>query len=158
MSTSQNFGGLAIVAIGLVLTLYNIVGTYNVSYIQCEVACIVLGILLALGDGWAVLQAQTICKYGLADQTRFMSPNLHLRILDDAVIHACATLYTMALAWLALWASPACPDTLFAWDIAFGTTSTIIFLASLLIPILILLDHHHLMDLESSLQGMVRFV
>ena len=158
MSTSQNFGGLAIVAIGLVLTLYNIVGTYNVSYVQCEVACIVLGILLALGDGRAVLQAQTICKYGLGDQTRFVSPNLRLGISDDAVIHAYAALYTMASAWLALRASPACPDALFAWDIAFGTTSTIIFLASLLIPILTLLHHHHLIDLESSLQGMVRFV
>lgn len=160
LESPQNVGAIAMVVVGLVLTGYNVLGLYTGMYLQWQRVCVLLGLALAAGDGLAIGKART---YYNGDKTidprRSLSPNLRLGVSDDAVVHGYAAVYTIASAWLSVRASPVCPEVISQLDVILGGIATIVFVLSLLLPILTLLQHHGVIStLESALQGLVRWI
>ncbi len=120
--------GSSVVAIGAIVSLFNIIGAYDDTYLTLEVFAISFGFLSSVAH---FLQIKT---------GYLISPNLRLGIVDDAAVNLYAGLYTAAVSWLALRTSQICPDLLKVGlvDKGLASISIMIFIYSLVAPIITL--------------------
>ena len=95
---------MALLAVGGRISLANVVGAYDATYVDAERWAVALG---AASAAAAVLQLAT--NYNI-------SPNQRRGIIDDATVTAFAGAYSLAVSWLALRASTACPPALPDYD------------------------------------------
>ena len=95
---------LALLLVGGRISLANVVGAYDATYVDAERWAVVLGAASAVA---AVLQLAT--DYNI-------SPNRRRGIIDDATVNLFAGAYSLAVSWLALRASTACPPGLPDYD------------------------------------------
>lgn len=118
------FVSLPLILIGFFISLSNILGTYNDTYLKLEALAISFGFLSVLAYMY-----QIITNY-------MISPNIRRGIIDDATVNLYAALYTGAVSWLALRTSEFCP----VWVYSMGGDSFIplisvgVFVFSLLAP------------------------
>ena len=117
-----------IVALGTIISIFNILGKYDSTYLLLETSAIILGFVSS-----AAYLVQIKTGY-------LISMNVRRGIVDDAAVNFYAALYTGAVSWLALRTSQFCPEvlTLRAYDEFFSFCSIGIFLYSLVAPILTL--------------------
>ena len=153
LQTPRNLLGLSVVSVGFILTLYNVVGVYNDSYVSWEVLCIGLGLLNAIADFVSVLNIDS-----KSNPTEAVSPNPRLGMADDALIHAYAAFYTTASAWLSFRACKVVSAWLYQWDPLIGGLSTLIFAFSLVMPTITLMHYHGSVDMNDKLQSIVALV
>ena len=95
---------MALLAVGGRISLANVVGAYDTSYVDAERWAVALGAASA-----AAAVAQLATDYNI-------SPNQRRGIIDDATVTAFAGAYSLAVSWLALRASTACPPGLSDYD------------------------------------------
>ena len=95
---------VALLAVGGRISLANVVGAYDTSYVDAERWAVGLGAASAVA---AVAQLAT--DYSI-------SPNQRRGIIDDATVTLFAGGYSLAVSWLALRASTACPPGLATYD------------------------------------------
>ena len=105
---------LPLILVGVIISGFNISGTYNSLYIQLESFAIGLGFISVLAYFIQILIGYNI------------SPNVRRGIIDDATVNLYAALYTGAVSWLALRTSEACP----VW-LSTSTTDAILPIASI---------------------------
>ena len=95
---------MALLAVGGRISLANVVGAYDSTYVDAERWAVALGAASA-----AAAVAQLVSKYDI-------SPNRRRGIIDDATVTLFAGGYSLAVSWLALRASTACPPGLPDYD------------------------------------------
>ena len=95
---------VTLLAVGGRISLANVVGAYDTSYVDAERWAVALGAASA-----AAAVAQLATAYNI-------SPNRRRGIIDDATVTAFAGAYSLAVSWLALRASTACPPGLSDFD------------------------------------------
>ena len=95
---------VALLAVGGRISLANVVGAYDTAYVDAERWAVALGAASA-----AAAVAQLATDYQI-------SPNRRRGIIDDATVTAFAGAYSLAVSWLALRASTACPPGLSDYD------------------------------------------
>ena len=95
---------VTLLLVGGRISLANVVGAYDSTYVDAERWAVALGAASAVA---AVLQLAT--DYNI-------SPNQRRGIIDDATVTLFAGGYSLAVSWLALRASTACPPGLATYD------------------------------------------
>ncbi len=120
-----------VVFVGTIVSIFNILGVYDENYLTLEAWAIGLGILSSFAH---LIQINT---------GYFISPNIRRGIVDDAAVNLYAALYTGAASWLALRTSSICPNVLKMdlIDKVFASLSIIVFLYSLLGPVITLIGN-----------------
>mmetsp|Transcript_684 Transcript_684/g.1074 ORF Transcript_684/g.1074 Transcript_684/m.1074 type:complete len:461 (+) Transcript_684:157-1539(+) len=124
ISNPRDIIALPLILVGVIISGFNISGTYNSLYIQLESFAIGLGFISVLAYFTQILSGYNI------------SPNIRRGIIDDATVNLYAAVYTGAVSWLALRTSEACPVWLTAsiMDLILPIASIGIFVFSLLAP------------------------
>ena len=128
LSNPRDALALALLAVGLRVSVANAVGAYDEAYVDFEVASVGLGAASA-----AAAAAQIAVGYNI-------QPARRRGIVDDATVTAFAGAYSLAVSWLALRASAACPPGLGAFDGVLGPAAVAVFAYGLVAPPLTLLD------------------
>lgn len=118
---------LALLAVGGRISLANVFGAYDDTYVDAERLAVGLGAANAVA---AVAQLAT--NYNI-------SPNKRRGIIDDATVTAFASAYSLAVSWLALRASAACPPDLAAYDALCAVLAVLVFAYGAAAPVLTLL-------------------
>lgn len=131
----------ALMIVGTIVSIFNIIGRYDNTYQLLEMTAIVIGILSSIAH---LVQIQT---------GYLISNNIRRGIVDDAAVNLYASLYTCAVSWLALRTSPFCPKFLSikGYDVVLSSFSIIIFLYSLLGPIVTLLAEKKSGDVKGNI-------
>ena len=124
ISNPRDIIALPLILVGVIISGFNISGTYNSLYIQLESFAIGLGFISVLAYFIQILIGYNI------------SPNIRRGIIDDATVNLYAALYTGAVSWLALRTSEACPVWLSTstMDAILPIASIGVFVFSLLAP------------------------
>lgn len=124
ISNPRDIIALPLILVGVIISGFNISGTYNSLYIQLESFAIDLGFISVLA-----YLIQILIGYNI-------SPNIRRGIIDDATVNLYAALYTGAVSWLALRTSEACPIWLSTstMDSILPIASIGVFVFSLLAP------------------------
>ena len=104
LANPRDLLALALLAVGAAVSAENVAGRYGEAYVATEVAAVALGAASA-----AAAFAQVATAYNI-------SPNRRRGIVDDATVTAFAGAYSLAVSWLALRASEACPPGLGGLD------------------------------------------
>ena len=104
LANPRDLLALALLAVGAAVSAENVAGSYGSTYVATEVAAVALGAASA-----AAAFAQVATAYNI-------SPNRRRGIVDDATVTAFAGAYSLAVSWLALRASEACPPGLGGLD------------------------------------------
>ena len=129
----RNVLPLSVVFVGGLLSVLGITNNFNDIYLIMLIFVSIFGLASSYLD----------CLDGLppyiGSPTESVSANVRCGIVDDAVVHVYAGLYTACSCWLAIRLSYACPDWLLSLDLVFGILSTVIFIFSLVAPVLTLL-------------------
>jgi len=132
---------------GTVLSLCNVLGVYEEGvYAPLVVSCVALGLVNAVLD---------------ATETEGVSSQARRGSIDARVLQVYAGTYSASVCWLALRVyPPVCPGWLTGLDGMFGTVASVLFLASLVVPILSLLSDvfPDTAGLEATQVGLVRLV
>ena len=118
---------VALLAVGGRISLANVVGAYDAAYVDAERWAVGLGAASAVA---AVLQLAT--NYNI-------SPNQRRGIIDDGTVTAFAGAYSLAVSWLALRASTACPPGLSDLDAPCAALAVLVFAYGAVAPVLTLL-------------------
>ena len=95
---------VTLLLVGGRISLANVVGAYDAAYVDAERWAVALGAASA-----AAAVAQLATDYNI-------SPNRRRGIIDDATVTLFAGGYSLAVSWLALRASTACPPGLPDYD------------------------------------------
>lgn len=130
------------------VSLSNIVGNYDDSYLVLQAISVVLGLFNAGVDLRASLPPYD------KPPTNGVSPNIRSGVVDDALLNVYSGVYTGCVCWLALRTSLFCPAGLPMLDRFLGLPALGIFLFSLVAPLFTLV-HHHTGLFGESLQTMV---
>jgi hypothetical protein len=128
LSNPRDILACAIVFIGTIISIFNVLGIYDNSYLFLE------SIAIALGFTSSFAYLLQINKEYL------ISKNVRSGIVDDAAVNLYAAFYTAAVSWLALRTSEICPTflTMKLLDVALSSGAIAIFIYSLLAPIITL--------------------
>lgn len=118
---------LALLAVGGRISLANVFGAYDDTYVDAERLAVGLGVASAVAT---VLQLGT--NYNI-------TPNKRRGIVDDGTVNAFAGAYSLAVSWLALRASAACPPDLAAYDALCAVLAVLVFTYGAIAPVLTLL-------------------
>jgi hypothetical protein len=122
ISNPRDLLAMPLIAIGLVISIFNINGIYNEQYLQLESIAIALGFIST-----AAYMIQIITGYNISN-------NIRRGIIDDATVNLYAAGYTGAVSWLALRTSESCPSWLYSFDHILPIASVGVFVLSLLAP------------------------
>jgi hypothetical protein len=149
--------GLLLVT-GVGISVCNVLGNYGEAYVMWQGAALTVALLTALADYQASLPPY---KDDNAPPLYHVSPHVRCGVVDDAVVHVYAAVYTTAAAWLALRAGPLCPPWLAAGDAVLGLVAAAVFCFSFLAPLWTLGYHSNRHDsasvrLQGPLQALVR--
>lgn len=101
-----------LVVVGMAVSVCNVLGEYGETYDNLTLLSVALGGLSCVVSFLPLAFPQSKLAHvmgGGLDGRTSISPNQRLGVVDDAVIHAYAAVYTGAASWLALRLSPACP-------------------------------------------------
>eukprot|EP00979_Chaetoceros_neogracilis_P019318 scaffold12161_cov297-Chaetoceros_neogracile.AAC.5 len=152
IANPRDLVAMPLIVIGLIISIFNITGTYNSLYVQLESIAIVFGFISV----FAYL-AQILSGYNI-------STNIRRGIIDDATVNLYAAAYTGAVSWLALRTSEACPMWLSSFDTVLPIASVGVFAFSLLAPFLTLVGRsnssHDSLNATAAVpayQSMVKF-
>jgi len=126
IANPRDLVAMPLIIVGLLISIFNITGTYNSLYVQLESIAISFGFISV----FAYL-AQILSGYNI-------STNVRRGIIDDATVNLYAASYTGAVSWLALRTSEACPTWLSSFDFILPIASVGVFVFSLLAPFLTL--------------------
>ena len=118
---------VTLLAVGGRISLANVVGAYDTAYVDAERWAVALGAASA-----AAAVAQLATDYNI-------SPNQRRGIIDDATVTAFAGAYSLAVSWLALRASTACPPGLSDYDAPCAVLAVVVFAYGAVAPVLTLL-------------------
>ena len=140
--------GLLLILTGTAVSLSNIIGNYNDSYLTLQ------AISIALGSVNAAIDLQWSLPPYNKSPTEAVSPNVRLGVVDDALLHVYSGVYTGCASWLALRTSIFCPSALPDLDRLLCPLALSIFVFSLVAPVSTLLNHHAGL-LSGSVQTMV---
>ena len=122
LTLAKDLLAMPLIAIGLVISIFNINGIYNEQYLQLESIAIALGFIST-----AAYMIQIITGYNISN-------NIRRGIIDDATVNLYAAGYTGAVSWLALRTSESCPSWLYSFDHILPIASVGVFVLSLLAP------------------------
>jgi len=132
----RNILALSLMAVGVAVTAWNLMGQYSGnSYLILEALVFGLAVVNGIVDGFDSLHPNK-------DPRRGVSPNLRCGVVDDAVLHAYAALYTLGTVWLGVRTSSLCPGFLPYVDKLMGPMAASIFIFSLVAPIMTLVYHY----------------
>mmetsp|Transcript_34917 Transcript_34917/g.51165 ORF Transcript_34917/g.51165 Transcript_34917/m.51165 type:complete len:276 (+) Transcript_34917:271-1098(+) len=120
---------MVLLAVGTGLSYENALGRYDEDYLLLEKLSIGLG---ALSFVAAMLQIKV--GYQVSARPR-------RGVIDDAVMNAYAGCYSLAVSWLAWRASPFCPTALEQLDGIVPWLASLVFLFSLVAPIMTLVEN-----------------
>lgn len=140
---------------GVGISACNVVGNYySGDYVMWQGAALSVALLTALAD----YQASLPPYKDDAPPLYHVSPRVRCGVVDDAVVHVYAAVYTTAAAWLALRAGPLCPPWLAAGDAVLGLAAAAVFVFSFLAPLWTLVYHynHAWRALQGPLSALVR--
>jgi hypothetical protein len=126
LSNPRDIVALPSILVGIIISFYNIFGTYNESYQHLEILAIGLGFLSTIA-----YLVELLLGYNI-------SPNIRCGIVDDAAVTVYAAMYTGAVSWLALRTCDLSPVWLQQWDGILPIVSVGVFAYSLLAPYLTL--------------------
>ena len=118
---------MALLAVGGRISLANVVGAYDAAYVDAERWAVALG------------AASAVAAVGQLATNYNISPNQRRGIIDDATVTAFAGAYSLAVSWLALRASTACPPGLSDYDAPCAALAVLVFAYGAVAPVLTLL-------------------
>lgn len=116
------------------ISICNLLGLYTDVYTDLEVLSIGLGVL----SGFASFY-QIATGYKIKDHSRRL-------LVEDSNVNAYAGVYALAVSWLALRASNACPDWLSSMDFILPWVCLSVFFLSAVIPAITLFDPGNFLD------------
>jgi hypothetical protein len=156
----RNAVALLLMIAGTTFSFTNVLGNYDSdSYPTLEAVSIGLGAVNALYDYQLSLPPYTAQSTPTVQSSTFVSPNVRLGVVDDALLHLYSGVYTGCACWLALRTSllPA-PSWVPALDWFIGPLALEIFAFSLACPVLTLIYHETQAEWSASaIRFMVNF-
>lgn len=119
----EGFLRLPLLVCGTVLSVCNVLGVYEETvYAPLDLACVILGLINAVLD---------------VNETKGVSENIRRGSIDAKVLQVYAGTYSVSVCWLALRVYPSiCPSWLPTLDPIMGTAASVLFAASLVVPLL----------------------
>lgn len=122
---------LIVVFNGVLISYFNIIGRYDITYIQIEQYAILLGIVSSIA-----YMIQIVSGYGI-------SKNIRRGVVDEGVINLYSSMYTFAVSWLAYRTSELCPNWLWQLDYILPWICSFIFLYSFIAPLVTLIPSNN---------------
>jgi hypothetical protein len=127
--------GMTLLIPGTLVSLCHVVGNYSQIYVTLQLLIISSGAILAIVDLISSLPPYKVLP------TESVSPNIRMGIVDDALLNIYSGIYTGCVSWLALRTSLFYPVEWTRLDAFIGPMALLIFLFSILCPVLTLIHH-----------------
>jgi hypothetical protein len=127
--------GMLLLASGTYASICNVVGSYRNTYFILQMLVISSGALLAIVDLVSALPPYT------KPPTESVSPNIRMGVVDDALLNIYSGIYTGCVSWHTLRTTLLCPVGWTQLDAFIGPIALLIFLFSILCPVLTLIHH-----------------